>query len=93
MVVEEARSFAVGTVRIRTFEDAFAEAQVVAESNFVGHNSTVAHSTLEANSDTHYGTWHVVLEFAFFVGVERYSGLPFLNLRRQIRVVRNFGSG
>ena len=72
---------------------------MVAGSSFVDHSSTAVHSTPVASSDMHCGTSHVglgspvVFEFAFFVGVERYSGLPFLNLRRLIRVVRNFGSG
>ena len=72
---------------------------MVAGSSFVDHNSTVVRSTPVASSDMHCDTSHVglgspvVLAFAFFVGVERYSGLPFLDLRRLIRVVRNLDSG
>ena len=43
----------------------------MAESNFVDHNSTVAHSTLEANSGTHYDTSRVVLVLELFAVVGR----------------------
>ena len=68
-------------------------------SSFVDQSSTVVHSTPVASSGMHCDTSHVelgspvVLAFAFSVEVERYSGLPFLDLRRLIRVVRNLDSG
>ena len=43
----------------------------MAESNFVGHNSTVAHSTLEANSGMRYDTSRVVLVLELFAVVGR----------------------
>ena len=92
-MVEEACSFAVGTVRIHTSEDAFAEAQVVAGSSFVDRNSTVAHSTRGANSGTHYGTSRVVLVLELLIVVGRYLGPPFELPRRQALIVRNLGSG
>ena len=45
---------------------------MVAESNFVGHNSTVAHSTLEANSGMRCDTSRVALVLELFVVVGRY---------------------
>ena len=41
----------------------------MAESNFVGHNSTVAHSTLEANSGMRCDTSRVVLVLELFAVV------------------------
>ena len=43
----------------------------MAESNFVDHNSTVAHSTLEANSGMHYDTSRVVLVLELLAVVGR----------------------
>ena len=48
---------------------------MVAESNFVGHSSTVAHSTLEANSGMHYDTSRVVLVLELFARVHHLCGL------------------